>query len=332
VPGAGRGDGGGRLATYVVRRVLQSIPILLGITVLTFLLAKAMPGDPFTMLLNPGITEADLERLRGIAGLKAPPHVQYWRWLVSLLQGNLGMSISFNQPVATIIADRLAPTVAIGIGSLLIGLILGVLFGVISAVRKYTLIDTVFTVGALAGISAPTFFMGLLAIKYLSIGLGWFPSSNLVTPGLNAPFPYNYLDVAHHLVLPTMVLGVASIGSMARYVRSGMLDVLSQDYVRTARAKGLSERVIVYRHALRNALIPVVTLLGLSLPGVVGGAIITEQVFSIPGLGRMSYLAVLRRDYPLIMATTVLFAVMTVLGNLLADLGYAWVDPRIRYD
>lgn len=320
------------MATYITRRLLQSVPILLGITVLTFLLAKAMPGDPFSTLLNPGVTQADIERLRGLAGLKAPLHIQYLRWLANLVQGNFGMSISFNQPVTAVIADRIAPTVAIGIGSLIIGLLFGILCGVVSAVRRYTLVDNLFTVGALAGISAPTFFVGLLAIKYLSIALGWFPSSNLVTPGLNAPFPYNYLDVAHHLVLPTMVLGVATIGSMMRFVRSGMLDVLSQDYVRTARSKGLNERVVIYRHALRNALIPVVTILGLSLPGVVGGAIITEQVFSIPGMGRMSFLAVIRRDYPLIMATTVLFAVLTVIGNLLADVSYAWVDPRIRYD
>jgi len=320
------------VTTYIARRLLQSVPILLGITVLTFLLAKAMPGDPFSTLLSPGVTQTDLERLRGLAGLKAPLHVQYLRWLSNLVQGNFGMSISHNQPVATVIADRIAPTVALGIGSLIIGLLFGILFGVISAVRKYTLVDAVFTVGALAGISAPTFFVGLLAIKYLSITLGWFPSSNLVTPGLSAPFPYNYLDVAHHLVLPTLVLGAATIGGMMRFVRSGLLDVLSQDYVRTARSKGLNERVVVYRHALRNALIPVVTILGLSLPNVVGGAIITEQVFSIPGMGRMSFLAVLSRDYPLIMATTVLFAVLTVAGNLLADVAYAWVDPRIRYD
>ncbi|HEX6988737.1 MAG TPA: ABC transporter permease [Bacillota bacterium] len=320
------------MATYIARRLLQSIPILLGITVLTFLLAKAMPGDPFSTLLNPGITRGDLERLRGLAGLKAPLHIQYLRWLGALIQGNFGMSIVFNQPVSATIAERIAPTVAIGTGSLIIGLVLGILFGVISAVRKYTLVDNIVTVGALAGISAPTFFMGLLAIKYLSIGSGWFPSSNLVTPGLNAAFPYNYLDVAHHLVLPTTVLGVASIGGMARYVRSGLLDVLGQDYVRTARSKGLHERVVVYRHALRNALIPVVTILGLSLPTVIGGAIITEQVFSIPGMGRLTFLSVIRRDYPLIMATTVLFAVLTVVGNLLADVAYAWVDPRIRYD
>lgn len=320
------------MSTYLGRRLLQAVPILLGITVLTFLLAKAMPGDPFSTLLNPGITAGDLQRLRGIHGLTAPLWVQYWRWLTHLASGDFGNSITFNQPVMDVILERIPVTLAIGTGSLLIGLIVGIAFGVASAVRPYSLLDNALTVGALAGISAPTFFIGLLAIKYLSITLEWFPSSNITTPGLNAPFPYNYLDVAHHLVLPTLVLGVASIASLMRYVRSSMLEVLAEDYVRTARSKGLNERIVVYRHALRNALIPVVTILGLSLPGIIGGAIITEQVFSMPGMGRLSFLAVIRRDYPLIMATTVLFAVLTLLGNLLADVAYAWVDPRIRYE
>lgn len=320
------------MATYITRRLLQSVPILLGITVLTFLLAKAMPGDPFSTLLNPGVTQADIERLRGLAGLKAPLHIQYLRWLANLVQGNFGMSISFNQPVTAVIADRIAPTVAIGIGSLIIGLLFGILCGVVSAVRRYTLVDNLFTVGALAGISAPTFFVGLLAIKYLSIALGWFPSSNLVTPGLNAPFPYNYLDVAHHLVLPTMVLGVATIGSMMRFVRSGMLDVLSQDYVRTARSKGLNERVVIYRHALRNALIPVLTVIGLQFGSLLGGAVLTESVFAWPGMGVLLVNSILNRDYPMVQGIVLIYAVLVVMINLVVDLTYGWVDPRIRYD
>lgn len=291
-----------------------------------------MPGDPFTSLLSPNITAGDLERLRGLAGLKASPVVQYWNWLTAMIRGDFGESINHHAPVMGLVKERIPVTFAIGMGSLVIGLIFGVFFGVISALRQYTFADNFLTVGALAGISAPTFFIGLLAIKYLAINNQWFPSSNMATPGLNAPFPYNYLDIAHHLVLPVLVLGIASIAGMMRYVRASMLEVLSQDYIRTARSKGLSERIVIYRHGLRNALIVVVTLLGLSVPGVIGGAILTEQVFSIPGMGRMSYFAVIRKDYPLIMATTTLFAVLTVIGNLLADIGYAWVDPRIRYD
>jgi len=309
-----------------------AIPILIGISIITFALAKAMPGDPFSSLINPKMTAADFERMRRVVGLDDPPVVQYLKWLRQLLAGNLGNSFSHNAPVIELIGERIGITFTLGMISLIVGFGLGVPIGVLVATRQYSIWDNVGTVFAFAGISTPSFFMGLLSIRYLAFGLKWFPSQGIVTIGANLPFPYNHLDVLSHLLLPGMVLGFYSVARSMRFVRSSMLEVVRQDYIRTARSKGLGERVVIYKHALRNALIPVVTLLGLSVPFLLSGAIITEQVFRIPGMGTLSYNAVLSRDYPIVMGTTLLFALMTLVGNLLADLAYCLVDPRIRYD
>lgn len=317
---------------YIIRRVLQSIPILLGISIAVFVLFHALPGDPFSNMVDPTIAPADVAEARKKLGLDDPVHIQYFRWMEQIVQGNLGWSNRFKDPVADIIGSRLGPTVLLAVASMLVTVVLGLPLGVLSATRQYTLADHAATMVAFFGISVPNFFFGLLMLKLFAFTFRWFPSNGMVTHGKNLEGMAYYLDVAHHLALPALVLGLSTIAVMMRYTRSSMLEVVRQDYVRTARSKGLAERVVIYKHALRNALIPVITILALLLPTFMSGSIIVESLFSWPGLGRLTYSSLLERDYPVLMAITLFFAVITLVFNLIADLLYAAVDPRIRYD
>jgi peptide/nickel transport system permease protein len=318
---------------YVIRRVLQMVPILLGASILIFLVIKMAPGDPFSGLVDPRMDPRKIEEARRRLCLDCPLPLQYWGWLKAVLSGNLGTSIRFSDSVSKIVMQRLGPTLTLGISSTFIAYVIGVPIGVLTANRQDSWLDNIATVLAFGGLSIPPFFFGLLLIKWLALGgLQIFPSSSYMTSGADLAGWDAFVDVAKHLVLPSMALGITSVAVMMRYVRSSMLEVLRQDYVRTARAKGLAEKTVIYKHALRNAMLPVVTLVGLQLPGLVGGAIITETIFSWPGIGRLQYTALLERDYPVMMAINLLFAVMVMLGSLLADIGYAIVDPRIRYD
>lgn len=316
---------------YVIRRILQAIPVLLGITIITFLLAKAMPGDPFSAMLNPHITAADLQNMRFQHGLLEPLPVQYWNWLVALLHGNMGDSYAFTKPVTQVIADRLPVTLSLDMLALVMSLIVTVPLGVVSALRQYSLLDHTLTLISFVGIATPVFFLALLALKEFALTFTWFPAGGVVTPGANLPFPQNQLDVLHHLILPALILTFATAAGFVRYLRSSMLEVIRQDFVRTARSKGLGERVVIYKHALRNAVIPLITLIGLYLPFLFSGGILTETVFTIPGIAYTLYTSIVARDYPVIMGITLFLAIMTVAGNLLADVAYALVDPRIRY-
>jgi peptide/nickel transport system permease protein len=310
------------------------IPILLGATLLIFLVIKLAPGDPFSAMIDPRMDPRKIEELRRLYCLDCPLPLQYWNWLKLILQGNLGTSIRFKIPVSQMIGERIGPTLALGLTSEFLIFLLGVPLGILAAVRKDTRLDYLMTGLAFAGLSIPAFFFGLLLLKFFALGtpLRLLPSSGSITPGADFKGIEYVTDVAKHLVLPALALGITGVAGLMRYVRTSMLEVLRQDYVRTARAKGLSEAVVVYKHALRNALLPVVTILGLELPNLVGGAIITESIFIWPGIGRMTYTALLERDYPVLMALNLMFAVLTMLGSLLADIGYALVDPRIRYD
>jgi len=283
-------------------------------------------------MINPNMTIDDLERMRRLVGLDDPFIVQYFKWLRMALSGNLGFSISHNELVLAIVRRRIGVTFGLGFLSAALGFSLAVPIGVLVSTRQYSIWDNSATVVAFTGVSVPTFFVGLLAIRYLCFKYGFFPSQGIATIGAKFAFPFNYIDVLKHLLLPGMVLGFNSVARTMRFVRSSMLEVIRQDYIRTARSKGLNERVVIYKHALRNALIPVVTLVGLTIPVLFSGAIITESIFSIPGMGQLAFGAVMTRDYPIIMATTLLFAVLVVIGNLLADIFYAFVDPRIRFD
>lgn len=320
------------MARYALRRILQSLPILLGITLIVFFIIRLAPGDPFSGMIDPRIKPEDLELARDRLGLNAPIYIQYLKWLGQLLQGDLGYSLRFKQPVAELIASRLPNSLLLAVFTQLIVFLVGIPVGVMAATRKNSWLDYAVTGLAFAGLAMPTFFFGLLLLRTFAFQLKWLPSSGMVTPGTNLTgLPY-ILDVAAHMLLPALMLGLVSVAGLMRYVRSGMLEVLRQDFVRVARAKGLAGRVVIYKHALRNALIPVITVLGLELPTLVGGAIITETIFSWPGMGVLSYTALLERDYPVLMGVNLMFAVLTLTGNLLADLGYALVDPRIRYD
>ncbi|MCL6552619.1 MAG: ABC transporter permease [Firmicutes bacterium] len=313
---------------YLVRRALVTLPILLGITVLSYVIMSLTPGDPVTMLVNPSMSEADIEIKRRALGLDQPVYVRYVKWLGELLRGNLGYSFSSGAPVARRIGERLGPTLLLTGTALGLSYLIAVPTGVLVAVRRYTWIDYLATFLAFLGISLPTFFLGLAGIYVFALRLRWLPTGGTMTLGGDG----GILDLLWHLVLPASVLAVAGAGALMRYVRSSMLDVLGQDYVRTARAKGLAEVLVLRRHALRNALIPVVTLAGLQLPALLAGAVITEQIFEWPGMGRLTIEAINQRDYPVLMGITLITALLVAAGNLLADLTYAWIDPRIHYD
>lgn len=309
------------------------IPILLGATILIFLVIKMAPGDPFSGMIDPRMDPRKIEELRQRYCLNCPLPEQYWNWLKLVLQGDLGTSIRFKTSVSTMIGERLGPTLTLGLASELIVFLLGIPVGILAATRQNSWVDNLVSVFAFAGISIPAFFFGLLLLKWLALGgLRLLPSAGYMTPGAKLSGLPLYMDIGQHLVLPALALGITGIAGLMTYVRSSMLEVLRQDYIRTARSKGLAERVVVYKHALRNALIPVVTIIGLQLPAVVGGAIITESIFMWPGIGRLTYTALLERDYPVLMALNLMFAFLTMVGSLLADIGYAVVDPRIRYD
>lgn len=322
------------MGTYVARRLLQMIPILFGATILIFLVIKLAPGDPFSAMIDPRMDPRKIEELRRHYCLDCPLPLQYWNWLKQLLRGDLGMSIRFKVPVAGMIAERLGPTLTLGIASELLVFLIGIPLGILAAVKKDSWLDYLTTGLAFAGLSIPAFFFGLLLLKFFALGtpLKVLPSSGYYTAGTSTAGIDHLRDIGRHLLLPALALGITGVAGLMRYVRTSMLEVLKQDYVRTARAKGLSDKVVIYKHALRNALMPVITILGLDLPSLVGGAIITESIFIWPGIGRLTYTALLDRDYPVLMALNLMFAVLTMLGSLLADIGYALVDPRIRYD
>jgi peptide/nickel transport system permease protein len=279
------------------------------------------------MNLDPTISAEARERQIEALGLNEPPHVQYVKWLGNVLTGNLGTSFSRRIPVAEMILERLPNTLVLMVSAATLAILIAIPIGVLSARRQYTALDYSVTFGAFLGLATPNFWLGLMLIMVFSVQLGWTPVGGVATLGAD----FSVLDRLHHLILPAFVLAAADTAALARYTRSSMLEVLSQDYIRTARAKGLRERTVIYKHGLRNGLIPIVTIVGLMLPTFVGGAVITESLFGWPGIGKLFIDSVFERDYPVIMGITMLGAVMTVAGNLVADLLYAALDPRIEY-
>ncbi len=314
------------MGRYLVRRLLQMIPILFGVSIIVFVIIHTAPGDPYAYLFGPRIDPTLRARLMEEMGFNDPIPIQYVRWLTTTLKGNLGYSVRTQEPVVDMLARAIPRTLLLTGTAFLLGLALAIPIGVISATRQYSLIDYAATTFAFMGISLPSFFAALLAIYFFAVRLPIFPMNGIITPGGGG-----FWDVLHHLVLPAVTLGLRDMASYARFTRSAMLEVLRQDYVRTARAKGLAERVVVYKHAFRNGMIPVITLFGFSLPGLFGGAVIIEQVFTFPGMGLLTFEAVNNRDYSVLMATNMFFALLVILGNLIADILYAVADPRIRY-
>jgi peptide/nickel transport system permease protein len=318
------------MARYIQRRIAIALPILLAITVMIFLLLQLTPGDPLDSYVPPDqpLPVEQREALRHQLGLDRPLAIRYLFWLRETVQGNLGYRAKTFEPVTQAIAHRIGPTLLLMGTAMVIGITAGVSLGVLAAVKQYSLLDTALTVLAFLGVSLPVYLAGLIGLYLFSLRIGWFPSGGFQTPGE----PFSLLDRLHHLVLPASIIAINYVASTMRYTRSAMLEVLGQDYVRTARAKGLSERIVVGIHALRNALLPVVTIIGAYIPNLLGGAVFIESIFSWPGMGRLFLDGVESRDYPLIMGMTLILAVVILAANLLTDIAYAIVDPRIRYE
>jgi len=318
---------------YVARRLLQLVPLLLVISALIFALLYAMPGDPLYRMLQdiPHLRPEDYERLRKLYGFDDPFYVQYWKWLWQLLQLNPGYSREYGQPVFEIIWPALKNTLVLTVLAVVIGKTIAILLGIFSAVRQYSLGDYFLTGATFIAYSVPAFWLGLMLIIVFSVKLGWLPTSGIV----NADFmPGSWeatVDWLKHLILPVAVLAISEIIQVQRFMRSSMLEVLRQDYLTTARAKGLRESVVVGRHALKNALIPVVTIIAVTMPRVVGGSTVVETVFAYPGMGRLLYTSIMGNDYVVAMTVVMIIAVTVVFFNLLADIIYGWLDPRIRY-
>jgi peptide/nickel transport system permease protein len=306
------------MATYVARRLLLLVPVLLGVSLISFGLLQLVPGDPALILAGEEATEEVLARIRQEHGLNQPLPIQFLVYLRHAVAGNLGISIQSRQPVARLIGERFPFTLKLACLAILVSAAIGVVAGVVAATRRNSALDLASLVGSLVGISLPIFWLGLLAILVFSVKLRWLPAGGSGT--------------AAHLILPALVLGAASSAVIARTTRASMLEVLRQDYVRTARAKGVEERLVIFRHALGNAMIPILTVFGLEFGYNLGGAVLTETVFSLPGVGRLIVEGIFARDYPVVQGALLIVATTFVLVNLLTDIAYAFFDPRIRYD
>lgn len=310
------------------------IPLLIGITLITFLVMQLTPGKPSDRLtdLNVKISAEAKEQLIKLYGLDKPWYVQYGQWLKRIVRLDFGKSFRDDRPVIRKIAERLPWTILLNILTMGLIFIVASLIGIFSAVRQNTLFDKGMTVFVFVGFSTPSFWFGLLLMILFGLKLGWFPISGVYSLNFDElSFFGKIIDVAHHLVLPVVTLSLLGLASLSRYMRSSMLEVIRQQYIAAARARGLSERTVIFKHALRNALLPIITILGLSVPDIIGGSVIIETIFAYPGIGRLGYDAIMARDYPVVMGILTIVAFLTLFGNLLADIMYAWVDPRIRY-
>jgi len=323
---------------YVLRRLAQMVIVLLGISVLVFGLLHLVPGDPAAILLGQQATAQDIARLRHVMGLDRPLWYQFARYLGRAARGDLGTSIFLGgQPVTTLIATHLPATAELALTAMTLAVVIGVPVGVICAVRQYSLVDIASMAVTQIGVSMPVFWLGMLLILLFSLDLRWLP-----TFGRGAPLPLALLalfrgngapllDTVRHLAMPATTLGLSAVVLITRMVRSAMLEVLGQDYVRTARSKGLPARVVTYRHALRNAVLPVLTIVGLQVGTLLGGAVVTETIFGWPGLGQLLINAIGQRDFPIVQGTALVIALVFSVINLGVDIAYAWLDPRIRY-
>ncbi len=326
------------MLVYAARRVLAAVPLLLGVATIVFVVLALAPGDPASMYLRPGMSPETLDQIRRNMGLDAPLYVQYGRWLLSFLQGDFGQSLASGIPVKDRILEVLPNTLLLAAVAILLAFAAGIFLGVMQAARQHSLLDSVLSGTSLFFYSMPSFWLAIMMVLVFSVNAGtvwgWpvsLPPSGMVSDGYDLLGPMARVrDRLLHLVLPALTLALVLTGGIARYVRNSMLEVIRQDYIRTARAKGLPEWQVVWKHALRNALIPVVTLLGVYFPLLLSGTVFIEYVFAWPGMGRLMVDSILLEDYPVVLAGTFLFGGMVVLGNLLADLLYGVVDPRIR--
>jgi len=316
---------------FIIRRLLQSIPTIIGASILIFLIFALAPGDYITAQGNPNLTEERAAELRAIYGLDKPLHERYFVWMGNLLRGELGDSLYFKQPVPDVLKTFIWNSFIIAIAVLVLQWTIAAVVGIFAAIKQYSIYDSVVTLLVFLAMSLPSFFIGLLFLKFFAVDYRIFPLGGMITTGSNyTGFAYVW-DVMKHMALPVTVLTLLSVGGLTRYFRTNMLEVIKQDYVRTARAKGLKERVVIFKHALRNALLPLITLFALELPMLFSGAIITERIFNWPGMGKVALEGIFQRDYPLLLGFLMLLAVLTVIANILADVLYGAADPRIRH-
>ena len=321
------------MTRYILHRLIGLIPVFFGITIISFFVIHLAPGKPTDIQtsLNPKVSYEARIRLEKLYGLDKPIHIQYLEWLGRFIRFDFGHSYIDDRPVSARILERIPITLLINILSLILMLAIGIPIGIMSAVKRGTFLDKITTIFVFVGFSTPEFWLALLLMSLFGITLGWLPISGIKS----LDFEYfglfgKILDVARHLILPVAISAFGSLAGISRYMRSSMIGVIEQDYIRTARAKGLKESEVIYKHALKNALLPVVTILGLSVPGLIGGSVIFESIFAIPGMGRLFYESVMARDYPTIMGVLSIGALLTLAGNLLADIAYSYADPRIR--
>jgi peptide/nickel transport system permease protein len=311
---------------YILQRLLLLVPLLLGVSILTFVMVHLAPGDPISTQFGldvRGMEPETMNRMRQQLGLNDPLPVQYLRYLGSLAHGDMGTSLTTKTPVSREILQRVPATVQLAVAAVIVVLLVAIPLGILSALRRGSLLDNLCMGGALLGVSMPSFWFGIMLILLFALRLGWLPSAGRGEGAMNT---------LKSLILPAVTLGTGMMGLLTRIVRSSMLEVLGQDYMRTARAKGLAPLLVVVRHGLRNALIPVVTIVGIQFASLLGGAVIVETIFAWPGMGRLAVNAIWRRDYPVVMGTVLVFASIFVLANLIVDILYTFLDPRIRYD
>ncbi|MBO9455713.1 ABC transporter permease [Paracoccus sp. R12_1] len=313
------------MSRYLLRRVIGMVVVIFLVLTLAFILVRLAPGDPASLLLGPDATPEEVVALRVRLGLDQPIFVQYGTFIGNALQGDLGQSLFFNQPVTQVLAARAEPTMFLALFSLLVALVIATPIGIWAAYRRGSVLDQGSITTAMLAASVPSFLTGLIFQRYLATDLGWFPASGYGGAGAS------FADRMWHLVLPSITLGITNSALILRFTRASMLDILGEDYVRTARAKGMTERRVVLRHALKNAGIPIITVVGLTFALLVSGAVVTERVFNLPGMGNLVVNAVLRRDYPVIQGTLIVVAGLYVLVNLLTDLLYLVVDKRVKY-
>lgn len=331
---------------YILRRLLLLIPIIIGVSLIVFLFVHMIPGDPARIMLGEHATPQALAELRAELGLNDPLYVQYLRFAGKLVRGDLGRSITSHTRVSDELGTRFPATVELSLAAMFIAIVIGVPAGIISATRPNSLFDRIGMFLALLGVSMPVFWLGLMLIWFFSLVLGWFPASARIDSIIDIAGRTHYMiidsilagDMAalgnslKHLILPGFTLGTIPMAIIARMTRSSLLEVMSQDFIRTARAKGLADRVVIWKHALKNALIPVITIVGLEFGALLGGAVMTETIFSWPGVGRLTYDAIMNRDFPMLQGCILLIAVSFVIVNLIVDITYAFVDPRIHYN
>ena len=311
---------------YILKKILLAVPVLLGITIIDYAI-MSIAGSPLEMMAGPRMTEAGIALKAEQLGLDRPAWMQYLSWLNELLHGNLGTSFKSYRPVAELIGENIGPTLLLMGTSLVVGLLIAVPAGIYSAVHRYQKRDYAVVTGSFFASSVPGFFLAMLLTYFLNVKLQWLPSSGMTTAGVGGDF----WDIVRHMVMPVTVLAVSVAGSNIRYVRSSVLEILEMDYLRTATAKGIGRRLVMNKHGLRNALLPIVTIIGMQIPMLFGGAVIVEQIFSWPGLGLITMNAITGRDYPVIMGVCLLSAVVVLAANLLTDIVYALVDPTIKY-